>query len=210
MRNFWQSWSFSLGLQNKRIILDRNPCWATNSVFLTHRCGIHQIRQFVLCSANIRSQLCHFDDLMTSLSSSYRARGHRKQIGALGVLPLASSWFNLHLARPFALLVTGCLSIIPSTPLRNLSSTQWSLFSPTPLPPPVGRPDESGVPLFVVLFFAFFFLNTWKLRSIPRGRHNARIAVKRWRKCGGKNGIFDDGSATESKWAFDRLEWPWL
>ncbi|KYQ48456.1 hypothetical protein ALC60_12512 [Trachymyrmex zeteki] len=34
------------------------------------------------------------------------------------------------------------------------------------------------------------------LRSIPRGRHNARIAVKRWRKCGEKNGIFDDGSAT--------------
>lgn len=149
---------FSLRLENK-IILDRNPCWKTNSVFLTHRCGIHQIRQFVLCSANIRSQLCHFDDLMTSLSSSYRARGHRKQIGALGVLALASSWFNLHLARPFALLVTGCLSIIPSTPLRNLSSTQWSLFS-SPPGRSVGRPDEPNAPLFVVLFFAFFFLNT--------------------------------------------------
>jgi len=68
---------------------------------------------------------------MIPLSSSCRARGHRKQIGALGVLALASSWFNLHLARPFALLVTGCLSIIPSTPLRNLSSTPVvALFAP--------------------------------------------------------------------------------
>ncbi|KYN06964.1 hypothetical protein ALC62_02087, partial [Cyphomyrmex costatus] len=70
-----------------------------------------------------RSQLCHFDDLMTLLSSSYRARGHRKQIGA---------------------------------------------------------PDEPGAPLFVVLFFALFFFFLYR-----GGGGNARIAVKRWRKCGG-------------------------
>lgn len=191
--------------------MDRNPCWTTNSVFLTHRCGIHQIRQFVLCSANIRSQLCHFDDLMTSLSSSYRARGHRKQIGALGVLALASSWFNLHLARPFALLVTGCLSIIPSTPLRNLSSTQWSLFSPPaptpPLPPPLRRSAGRAwrTPFCCFIFCLFFeHVKTAKYTAGETQRENCRKTMAKVR--GEKNRIFDDGTATESKWAFDRLE----
>ncbi|KYM86416.1 hypothetical protein ALC53_04116 [Atta colombica] len=134
---------------------------------MRHPSKIHQFCPLL----DTRSQLCHFDDLMTLLSSSYRARGHRKQIGALGVLVLASSWFNLHLARPFALLVTGCLSIIPSTPLRNLSSTQ-SLFPlppvpPLPLPPPRrwSAPDEPGAPLFVVLFFYLFFFEHVKIVS---------------------------------------------
>lgn len=155
---------------------------------------------------------------MISLSSSCRARGHRKQIGALGVLALASSWFNLHLARPFALLVTGCLSIIPSTPLRNLSSTQWSLFSPASSLPPlslylslfcllVGWTGQAPAHPFLLFYlFPFFFAlfraheNCEVYRKSRGGgmRRNARIAVKRWRKCVRKG--------EREKWDFRR--WP--
>lgn len=90
-----------------------------------------------------------------------RARAH-----TVGVLPLASSRFNLHLARPFALLVTGRLSIILSTPLRNLSSTQWSLFPASLLPAPIGRPPRRAgrpagraqrAPFRCFIFFRPFF-----------------------------------------------------
>lgn len=127
---------------------------------------------------------------MISLSSS-GTRPPETDRRTLGVLALASSWFNLHLARPFALLVTGCLSIIPSTPLRNLSSTQWSLSSPSLRR--FGGPDESGTPLYVVLFFCLFFghAKTAKCTAGVAQRENCRKTMAKVR---GKNGIFDDGS----------------
>lgn len=86
--------------------------------------------------------------------------------------------------------MTGCLSIIPSTPLRNLSSTQWSLFSPPYPSLPSSRwsaPDEPGAPLFVVLFFALFFehVKTAKYTAGEAQRENcrktmAKVRGKKW------------------------------
>jgi len=123
---------------------------------------------------------------MIPLSSSCRARGHRKQIGALGVLALASSWFNLHLARPFALLVTGCLSIIPSTPLRNLSSTPVVALFPSP-PPPLDNypppslsrrsvgPDKPRRTLFCCFILFLFFQPSPLPCCLFRARENCQV-----------------------------------
>lgn len=132
---------------------------------------------------------------MISLSSSASdtrspETDRRARVCALGAfLALASSWFNLHLARPFALLVTGCLSIIPSTLLRNLSSTQWSALFPFP-----SRWIEPGVPFCCFSFFFFFFehVKTAKCTAGEAQRENCRKTMAKVR---GKNGIFDDGFA---------------
>lgn len=112
-------------------------------------------------------------------------------------LALASSWFNLHLARPFALLVTGCLSIILFTPLRNLNSAQRSLFSR----PPLAAVERADASFFVVLFFTFFiflfsfFFEHMKTAKCTAGMAHRENCHKTMVKMRGKNGIFDDGSA---------------
>lgn len=124
--------------------------------------SIYQIQFFFLRSANTQSQvmsLWQSNDLAFIFVSSTRSPETDRR--AQRALALASSWFNLHLARPFTLLVTGCLSIIPFTPLRNLNSAQRSLSPPpSPLPFPlsaVGRVGRVWRTPFCCFIFRLFF-----------------------------------------------------
>lgn len=128
---------------------------AINPIFL--RVTFIRSVSFFLCSANTRSRAMPFwwsnDFALIFVSGTRPPETDRR---AQHALTLAFSWFNLHLARPFALLVTGCLSIIPFTPLRNLNSTQRSLFSLSPLAA-VGRVGRVWRTPFCCFIFRLFF-----------------------------------------------------
>lgn len=152
----------------------------------------YQIHQF-FSLFHIRSRIMPFwwsnDFALIFVSGTRPPETDRR---AQHALTLAFSWFNLHLARPFALLVTGCLSIIPFTPLRNLNSAQRSLFSLSPLAA-VGRFGRVWRTPFCCFIFRLFFehMKTAKCTAGMAHRENCHKTMVKMRE---KNGIFDDGS----------------